>query len=42
MAKVTSIFAKQSSVTVPAEITEEDYELIGKVFIILYSKEKQL
>ena len=42
MPEITPIFAKQSNITVPAEITEEDHKLIEKQLIILYSKEKQL
>ena len=37
MPKITSIFAKLSKVTVPAEITQEDYKVIGKFVIVLYS-----
>ena len=37
MPEITSIFAKLSKVTVPAEITQEDYKLIEKFFIVLYS-----
>ena len=33
----TSIFAKLSKVTAPAEIAQEDYKLIEKFFIVLYS-----
>ena len=35
--EITSIFAQLSKVTVPAEITQEDYKLIEKFFIVLYS-----
>ena len=42
MPEITPMFVKQSNVTVPAEITEEDHKLIEKQFIIYYSKEKQL
>ena len=34
---MTLIFAKLSKVAVPAEITQEDYKLTEKFFIILYS-----
>ena len=37
MPKITSIFAKLSKVTVPSEITQEDYKVIGKFVIVLYS-----
>ena len=40
--EITPIFAKQSSVIVSVEIAEENYKLTEKLFIILYSKEKQL
>ena len=37
MPKITSVFAKLSKVRVPAEITQQDYKVIGKFFIVLYS-----
>ena len=44
MSEITRIFAKQSNATIPVEITGagKDYKLIEKLFMILYSKEKQL
>ena len=35
MPEITSIFAKQRNVRLPAETTEENYELIERLFIVL-------
>ena len=37
MSEITSLFPKLSKITITAEITEENYKLIEKSFIVLYS-----
>ena len=37
MSEITSLFPKLSKIIITAEITEENYKLIEKSFIVLYS-----